>query len=108
TLEMHATVPAVSYNGHPFSVVSNGKLVSVDEEGGNRTYHWKEDYPLITQYVSLAATNYQVSEGVYTALDGVTTMPMAHHVYPESYAAEAPESTRTIEVMEWLADTFGG
>lgn len=107
TLEMHATVPAVSYNGHPFSVVSNGKLVSVDEEGGNRTYHWKEDYPLITQYVSLAATNYQVSEGVYTALDGVTTMPMAHHVYPESYAAEAPEITRTIEVMEWLADTFG-
>ena len=107
TLEMHATVPAVSYNGHPFSVVSNGKLVSVVEEGGNRTYHWKEDYPLVTQYVSLAASNYQVSEGVYTALDGVTTMPVAHHVYPESYAAEAPEITRTIEVMEWMADKFG-
>lgn len=107
TVAMHATVPTASYSGFPFSVVSNGTLTSITTSGPNSTYHWDETYPIASQYVSLAATNYQVASGTYTALDNVTTMPVAHHVYPTSYASESQELPRTIEVMEYFADTFG-
>ncbi|MBX7244274.1 MAG: hypothetical protein K1X53_02175 [Candidatus Sumerlaeaceae bacterium] len=107
TSNMHATVPTVSYNGFPLSVVSNGTLVSTVASGGNTTYNWSESYPIASQYVSLACSNYQVASGVYTALDSVTTMPVAHHVYPTSYASESQELPRTIEVMQYMAQTFG-
>ncbi|MCC6548216.1 hypothetical protein IT570_13705 [Candidatus Sumerlaeota bacterium] len=107
TVDVHATVPTASYGGFPFSVVSNGTLVSTTPSGPNTIYNWSESYPIATQYVSLACSNYQVASGTYTALDNVTTMNVAHHVYPESYAVESQELPRTIEVMDYFADTFG-
>ncbi|GAB4325972.1 MAG: hypothetical protein Kow0059_22210 [Candidatus Sumerlaeia bacterium] len=108
TADVRVTCPDTYYNGHPLSVVSNGRLVSVTDNGnGTRTFHWQETYPIASQYISITCTNYQVSADVYTALDGVTTMTVAHHVYPESYASEAGEVVRTIEVAGYFASLFG-
>jgi len=107
TADVHVTCPDASYNGYPLSVVSNGNLESVVDNGSTLTFNWSEAYPLASQYVSITCTNYRAASGTYTALNGVTTMPVAHHVYPESYASESQELPRTIEVMEFFADTFG-
>lgn len=107
TIDLHVTVPEVSYSGYPVSVVSNGTLVSTVDNGSTVTYNWAESYPVSPQYVSLAATNYRAASGTYTALDGFTTMEVAHHVYPESYATESGAVPATIDVMEFFADTFG-
>lgn len=109
TMDLHVTCPDTVYNGYPLSVVSNGSLTGVVHDTVNNlyTYHWSEAYPIATQYVSITCTNYRVSADTYTALDSVTTMTVAHHVYPESYATEAGEVTRTIEVIDHFASLFG-
>lgn len=108
TADIFITCPDTIYNGYPLYAVSNGKLISLVNSGdGTQTFHWESTYPIASQYVSLACTNYRPAEGVYTALDSVTTMSVAHYVYPESYASESQELPRTIEVMEFYASTFG-
>lgn len=107
TIDLHVTCPDASYSGYPLSVASNGDLVSVVDNGSTKTFNWSESYPLASYLVALLCTNYRAASGIYTALDGVTTMEVAHHVYPESYASESQELPRTIEVMDFFADTFG-
>lgn len=109
TIDLHVKCPDTEYSGYPLFVVSNGALTGVDHDVANNryTYHWSESYPIATQYVSITCTNYRVSADVYTALDTVTTMSVAHYVYPESYASEAGEVVRTVEVVEHFASLFG-
>jgi peptidase M1-like protein len=107
TIDLHVTCPDASYSGHPLSVASNGDLVSVADNGSTLTFNWSEGHPLSTYLVSICCTNYQQASGTYTALDAMTTMEVAHHLYPEYYASESPELPRTIEVMEFFAQTFG-
>jgi aminopeptidase N len=102
TMDTHVRCPTA------YSVVSNGDLISTVNNGdGTHTYNWSEGHPLATYLVSICCTNYQAASGTYTALDGVTTMSVAHHLYPENYASESPELPRTIEVIEFFAQTFG-
>ncbi|MBN1475239.1 hypothetical protein JXA47_00650 [Candidatus Sumerlaeota bacterium] len=107
TIDLHVTCPDTSHSGHPLSVASNGELVSMVDNGSTLTFNWSEGHPLATYLVSICCTNYQAASGTYTALDTVTTMEVAHHLYPEYYASESPELPRTIEVMEFFAQTFG-
>jgi aminopeptidase N len=108
TADIFITCPDTIYNGYPLYAVSNGKLIShVNNGNGTQTFHWESTYRIASQYISLACTNYRPAEGVYTALDSVTTMSVAHYVYPESYASESQELPRTIEVMEFYASKFG-
>lgn len=107
TIDLHVTVPDASYGGFPLSVVSNGALVSNIDNGATRTFNWSEGFPLSSYLVSICCTNYRAASGTYTALDNVTTMEVAHHVYPENFASESPEVPNTITVMEFFADTFG-
>lgn len=107
TINTSITVPDQSFNGWPLIAVTNGRLVSTDDNGATLTYNWEESFPVASYLVAITASNFRPAEGVYTALDGVTTMPMIHYVYPESYAAEAPELPNTISLMDWFADTFG-
>jgi len=108
TAEIIIRCPDTIYNGYPLFAVSNGKLISQTNNGdGTLTYHWDSTNPIASQYVSIACSNYHPAAGLYTALDTVTTMPVVHYVYPESYASESQELPRTIEVMEHFASKFG-
>jgi aminopeptidase N len=78
TVEVEATVPEGN------QVASNGVLDKVLTNADHTvTYFWREDSPLSTYLVSVAATNYERFEDSYTALDGVTKMPLIYYVYPE-------------------------
>lgn len=102
------TCPTTIYDGYPLFGVSNGLLTETTENGdGTRTYHWDNSYPIATYLIVANCTNYRKATGTYTALDGVTTMEVAHLVYPESYAVESPEIPNTITVMQFFAQTFG-
>ena len=78
TAEIEITVPQGN------QVASNGVLDKVQPNPDHTvTYSWREDSPLSTYLVSVAATNYERLEDTYTALDGVTRMPLIYYVYPE-------------------------
>ena len=101
TAEIEITVPP------GFVGASNGVLVKTEANADQTTtYFWREDYPLATYLVSVAATNYARFDDTYTALDG-TTMPLVFYVYPEHLLLARQKFAVTRQVMEIFAPLFG-
>jgi aminopeptidase N len=65
TCEINVTVPA------GVRVASNGKLVGVVNHGDTTTtFSWKEDHPIATYLMSVAASKYSLFSDFYRARDG--------------------------------------
>ncbi len=102
TAEIEATVPQGN------QAASNGVLDRVQTNADHTvTYFWREDSPLSTYLVSVAATNYARFEDSYTALDGVTQMPLIYYVYPEHLELARAKFAVVRSAMEIYAGLFG-
>ena len=102
TAEVEVTVPEGN------QAASNGVLDRIQANGDHTvTYFWREDSPLSTYLVSVAATNYEKLEDSYTALDGVTRMPLVYYVYPEHLELARGKFAVTLPAMEIYAGLFG-
>ncbi len=102
TAEIEITVP------EGFEAASNGVLERrVQNANQTITYFWREDYPIATYLISVAATNYVKFEETYTALDGVTTMPVVYYVYPEDLEKARVKFAITRPALQIFAQLFG-
>lgn len=102
TADVEVTVPEGN------QVASNGVLDKVQTNADHTvTYFWREDSPLATYLVSVAATNYEKFEDSYTALDGVTKMPLVYYVYPEHLELARAKFAVVRSAMEIYAGLFG-
>jgi aminopeptidase N len=62
------------------TVVSNGRLIEIINEGGGRyTYHWKENHPISTYLISLAVADYALITDY--AHVGNDTIPVQYYAY---------------------------
>ena len=102
TIDIEATVPL------GYVVASNGLLTNtVENAGQSMTYFWQERNLLATYLVSVAATNYERFDDSYTALDGITQMPLVYYVYPEHLTLARQKFAMTRRAMEIFAGLFG-
>jgi aminopeptidase N len=102
TAEIEVTVP------EGMQVASNGVLDRTLPNGDHTvTYFWREDYPITTYLVSVAAADYVKFEETYTALDGITTMPMVYYAYPENLEKAQTKFAITRPAMQIFAQLFG-
>ena len=102
TAEIEVTVPEGN------QVASNGVLDRVRTNADHTlTYFWREDSPLATYLVSLAATNFERFEDSYTALDGLTRMPLVYYVYPEHLDLARTKFSVVRPAIEIYAGLFG-
>ncbi len=102
TVEVEVTVPEGN------QAASNGVLDRAQANPDHTvTYFWREDSPLSTYLVSVAATNYEKLEDSYTALDGVTEMPLLFYVYPEHLEPARAKFGVVRPAMEIYAALFG-
>jgi len=102
TAEIEVTVPEGN------QVASNGVLDRVrTNDDHTLTYFWREDSPLATYLVSLAATNFERFEDSYTALDGLTRMPLVYYVYPEHLDLARTKFSVVRPAIEIYAGLFG-
>ena len=85
----------------------NGKSIGTSRKGQKTTYKWKPVRPLTTYLVSIAGTDFETFSHTYTALDGVTTMPVEYYVYPEDLADAQVSFTPTVPMIEFYAGQFG-
>jgi hypothetical protein len=91
----------------PYTVVSNGELLSTETLPGSlRRFNYTHSYPVSTYLVSICATNYLYAERTYTALDGTTTMPVGAYVFP-SFPEDLAGVDGTLEIMNFFRDRFG-
>jgi aminopeptidase N len=102
TAEIEVTVPPGN------QAASNGVLDRTQMNSDQTvTYFWREDSPLSTYLISVAATNYERFEDSYTALDGVTRMPLIYYVYPEHLDQARAKFGVTRSAMGIYAGLFG-
>jgi aminopeptidase N len=87
---------------------SNGILLEVrPNQDGTATYRWAESYPISNYLISANVTNYAEFGDVYTALDGLTTMPLQHFVYPEDLSGALVNFSVVPEMIRFMAEMCG-
>ncbi len=102
TAETEITVPA------GMSAASNGVLQKTETNSDStETFFWREDYPLSTYLISVAATNYVRFTDSYTSMDGSTTLPLVFMVYPEHEQLARQKFAVTRLAIQTLAPLFG-
>lgn len=103
TFSAHITCPL------GLTAISNGSLVQVTHPTSTtQTFHWNEAHPMATYLASVTCTNYEIITATYTSLDGLTTMPVAHCVYPENLPPNGTESLAgTLLYLRLLSEMFG-
>jgi aminopeptidase N len=102
TFDIHFTVD------DDLTVASNGALVEVEDHGdGTHTFHWSTGYPMSPYLFSIAVTNFDTWTDTYTALDGVTTMPIEYFAYPEDLADAQVSWSNTLDHMDYFVGLFG-
>lgn len=102
TAEVEVTVPEGN------QAASNGVLDKVQPNADHTvTFFWREDSPLATYLVSVTASNFERFEDSYTALDGVTKMPLVYFVYPEHLELARAKFAVVRSALEIYAGLFG-
>lgn len=87
-------------------VASNGNLVHIQPNLGNTlTYVWKEEYPIATYLISIAATNYTRFSDYYVADDSV--MEVQYYVYPEDLQSARLDFLNTVPMIAFFSKIFG-
>ncbi|MAD51937.1 MAG: hypothetical protein CMF79_05100 [Candidatus Marinimicrobia bacterium] len=86
----------------PLSAISNGELVSVNEQDDQRIFHWRENVPNVSYLLSVAVGDYKKIEDEW---DGI---PMNYWVYQHHDRDDALRSFgKTPAMMEFFSDITG-
>ncbi|MCK9996884.1 MAG: M1 family metallopeptidase [Candidatus Krumholzibacteria bacterium] len=100
-VSLTATVP------EPLQVISNGVLVYEDApETGLRRFAWREEYPIATYLISVAATNYVSWSEECVVADG-DPVHLDFHVFPQDRAAAEFDLARTCDMMDFMTTLAG-
>lgn len=89
-----------------YRAASNGKLISDEVSGANRTAHWSHRYPIATYLVALAVTNYQTYSDYLNLLDG-KKIEVLNYIYPEYLATAKTKSDQILEILSLYNKKFG-
>ena len=82
--------------------ISNGELVSkTDNTDGTHTFHWKENYPMVSYLISFAVGNYVKVEDAYKDL------PVNYWVYPENQHEAHRSFGKTPDMLEYFNKMTG-
>jgi len=92
----------------PLTAVSNGSLLEVkDESNGDKTFYWKESYPITTYLVSIAIGKYDKWSETYLSLDSSKQMPVDYYTYPTYTDRAKIDWKNTINMLQYFSKTFG-
>lgn len=90
-----------------FKVGSNGRLVSVTNNGdGTKTHHWHEGHPIATYLVSVAMTNFAEFSNwfVYSPTD---SMQILNYVLPEHLSSALATMPKTVDMLRIFSSLYG-
>ena len=100
-VSLTATVP------EPLQVVSNGVLLGENAPGpGLRRFAWREQYPIVTYLVSVAATDY-VSWSEECAVTAGDQVHLDFHVFPQHRSAAEVDLSPTCDMMDFMTMLAG-
>lgn len=100
SIDVYITAP------QEYTSVSNGVEQSQELDGeGNKTTHFKHEYPIPAYLIAIAVTEYSV----YTQQAGTApnTFPIVNYIYPENYDASLDPLAATLPIMDLYESLFG-
>lgn len=90
-----------------FKVGSNGRLVSVVDNGnGTKTHHWHESYPITTYLISVAISNYSEVD-YWFKYSPADSMPVINYVLPEHVASAQTNLPKIVNMIGIYSNLFG-
>ena len=82
--------------------ISNGELVSqTDNEDGTHTFHWRENFPMVSYLISFAVGDYVKVEDKYEDL------PVNYWVYPENQQEAHRSFGKTPDMLDYFNKVTG-
>ena len=85
-----------------YSAVSNGELVSIKKNGdGTRTWHWRENHPMVGYLISFAIGEYVKVEDKWRGI------PVNYWVYEENEKEAFRSFGLTSDMMEFFSNVTG-
>ena len=85
--------------------VSNGLEQSAITNSGNKTTHFKHQYPIPAYLIAIAVTNYQTYS--HTVPNNGNPFPIVNYVYPESLTSAQNSTEITVDIMNNFINLFG-
>lgn len=85
--------------------VSNGKLVSIEEDEIHKTYHWKTSYPVSTYLIALYSAPYDHFTD-YSIINS-DTLDLHYYVMPEHLENAKKDFTLHNDMISFFSHTFG-
>lgn len=85
------------------TVIANGRLIEIINEGNNRfTWHWRENHPITTYLISIAVARY--AKIIDYAHVGSDTILIEYYAYPQDSAAVAYDLAYTPNMVEFYSN----
>lgn len=85
--------------------VSNGKLISVEDDGIYKIYHWQTFYPISTYLISIYSAPYEYfGEEIILNND---TLSIEYYVMPEHLENAKKDFSVHNDMIKFFSDTFG-
>ena len=85
-----------------YYVISNGKLLNIEENNGFKTWHYDMQHPMSSYLVALAIGKYNKKE--ITSKSGI---PIQLYYYPEDSAKVEPTYRYTKQMIDFLEEEIG-
>jgi len=97
TTEVFATVRSM------YTVLSNGRLVSIKEDkgAGTKTFHWKEERPHVSYLVMVAIGEYSIIH------DRAGKVPLEYYVYPNQIDDARVCFSKTPDMIKFFNEKIG-
>jgi len=99
SLDVYITCP------NQYKAASNGKLISDQISGVNRTAHWKHRFPIATYLVAIAVTNYATYSDFLDLPDG-KKIEVLNYIYPEYLETAKTKSADILNILSFYNSKF--
>lgn len=87
--------------------VSNGKLISVINQGNRRTFNWKTLYPISTYLICIYSADYVEFGDEYITEDKSDTMKISYYVLPEQIEKAKIDFREHPKMIRVFSELFG-
>lgn len=90
-----------------YRAAANGVLVSAEQKGPDRVYHWRHRYPIPTYLVAVSVTDYEVYGNFVPVAGRDEPIIVLNYVYPSSFNLARQQTEVIVPIMQLYNALFG-
>lgn len=101
SLDIYVTVPQL------YEAASNGILVSNEQKGPDRVFHWRHRHPIATYLIAVSVADYETYGQLVPTEDREEQILVLNYVYPSSLERARQQTEVIVPIMQLFNTLFG-